>query len=138
MEDEEEPGLASVILGSILALPLFFVIYILVATIAYAAIVFLNSFEGRFIAYAGQLFASVMSAYIGVVCGRMALDAALKAWNGWPIFVVQILFALLFVFVLVRRPDLYGGWWEIALYSIQNIASLVAGYVLIVMRADTR
>jgi hypothetical protein len=132
--EEEKPGWFAVLIGSILALPLFCIVFVIVATIAYVVVRFLNSFDGSFFARVGEFVAAVASAYIGVVVGRMTLDRVLKAWNGWPIFILGILYTALFVVIVVDQPERYNGWWEMVIFGVQNVAMLIAMWPLIVRR----
>ena len=120
----------SKIAGSIVAVPIFLVVYLAAATAVYIIFVFFNSVsnaEGptRWV----ELMAAGLSGYLGALAGQGICKITLKAWNGWPAFIVTggLLIAGGIAGYIIGR-----GWWELVLLAIQATTTLAATWTYMV------
>jgi|CXWL01.1.fsa_nt_gi cytochrome c biogenesis protein CcdA len=136
MADAQEHKAVSVILGSVLAVPLFFVVFVIVFIAAYIVLSFLNSYEDGGITRLTELSVSIFAPIIAAFVARKALDAAFKSWNGWPTFILFIALNALMIWRVVDHQWQIDGWWQMSLYSVQMVVSIGAVYWWIARHAD--
>jgi hypothetical protein len=115
------------LIGTLLSVPIFFSAYATAASIAFVALIvwqWLMASRGSGLTNGAELIASLASGYAGAVGGRMAIDKFLKAWNGWPIFLLLVFVFSLTFFVLTTHSKTAGNWWFIALLAGHSAVSL--------------
>ena len=120
----------SLILGSILSVPLFLVAFLVVATITYLVWTFLQGTADG-VARIVELVATVISSVAGVAAGRWLCDKALKSWSGWPSFILLIILTLMTITAIVFGYSEVGGW-QMALQIIQIVSATIAGWFILI------
>jgi len=120
-------------IGSLLAVPIFLIVYLVVAVIVNVVMTFMNSIAGDGPTRWVELLAFGVSGFAGVYAGRWVLDKALRSWSGWPTFVTMTALMALANFAdwfLAPEPD----WWVAALKSIQSGIAIIAMWAYLIRR----
>lgn len=135
-----EQGPLPTFLGSIFAIPIFLVVFVLVSVLAYAGLILFQMLNldprGGGLTYGSQLFASAVSGYAGVQGGRAAIEAILKAWNGWPTFLVFVSCWIALFYIPLQVMDIATSWWSLVLAGLQCIVSVGTAFFGIARKAD--
>ena len=132
-------GWGATLRGSLIAIPIFLVGYVLVATIAYFGLIlvqFLDIRQGG-IDRGAELLAAVVSSYFGVLSGRLLVDSTLRTWNGWPSFLSLVATWSAASFLVLSRPELTLDWWTLFSYGLQGVASIIVGFLYLVLKIST-
>ena len=119
----------SLILGSILSVPLFIITFFAVMMLTYLVYTFLQGTADG-IARIVELTAAVISSIAGVAAGKWVCDKAFKAWSGWPCFVILVLLTLLGVAALLMGAS--DDIWQSVLGILQIGAAAVAGWFMLI------
>jgi hypothetical protein len=139
-EERRVRGPIPTFIGSILAVPIFLVSYLIVSTIAYIVVVLFQMLNldprGGGLTYGTYLFAAVLSGYFGVRIGRALLDAWLKAWNGWPSFLVFAAVWATFFYFVITRTQFADTLWNVVLTGLQCAASLLTAFYFVALKAE--
>jgi hypothetical protein len=138
-EERRKRGIGALIIGSIAAIPIFFVVYIVVGALAFAGILLLQWLHlepGGGITRMADLLAAGMSAYYGVAAARSSIGAILNAWNGWPTFVLLIAAWATAFYVLTTRTDLAMTWWLLVVGILHALIAIVTSFFLVARKHD--
>lgn len=117
-----------------MAVPVFFVCFLVVAVAAYIVHTFLAGSVSDGVPRLVELSAAIISSILGVGAGRWVCDKAFKAWSGWPIFVLFILFSLVSILAIFMG---YGeGVWRSVLSIAQLGSACIATWFWVVKKLD--
>ena len=124
----------SLVLGTILSIPLFLVSFLVVAVVYYVFHTFMAGSVTDGVPRFVELTAAVISSVVGVWAGRWVCDKAFKAWSGWPVFVLLVALGLLNTGAILQ--GYHDGWWQAALATVQLVAACVAAWFMAVKKVD--
>jgi hypothetical protein len=79
--------------------------------------------------FGAMLFAAGTSGYFGVQAGRAAIDFALKAWNGWPTFLIFLGFWIAFFYIPFGVLHSQPALWPLILAGLQCLVSVGASFI---------
>jgi cell division protein FtsW (lipid II flippase) len=128
---------ASMVIGSILSVPLFIISYAVVATVIYAALVFFGSEAGAGVNRWTQFTASIFAPVAGVYAAQWCCDHAFKAWNRWPALISLVLLLVLVIFVVAVNPE-SRSWWDRVLDIAFGVSGVGAGWTILIKEAATK
>lgn len=136
--DRKERGARSFgawLFGTVLAIPIFFIVYAVVAAAAFAGILLLQWLNldrtGNGITRMAELIAAAASGYFGVQVARHAVDAVVKSWSGWPTFLLLLAVWGAALYYLAARTDLSNTWWLLVLEGLHAAIAVSLGFLWI-------
>jgi hypothetical protein len=137
---KREQGAVPTFLGSVFAVPIFLVVFILVSVLAYAAAILFQmlnlDLQGGGLTFGAVLLASAVSGYAGVRVARIAIDAALKAWNGWLTFFCFVTAWGVAFYYPLQVLHLDVAWLSLLSAAVQCLVSLIAAFFAIARKVD--
>ncbi len=128
-------------IGTLLAVPIFFGAYAAAASLAYVGLIafqWLMESKTGGLTNGAELIAALGSGYAGVAAGRTALDSLLRAWNGWPTFILLIAAAGLSFSSLAWHRETAGNVWLMILLGGHTAVALFFALELIVRKKALR
>lgn len=124
----------SLVLGTILSIPLFLVSFLVVAVVYYVFHTFMAGSVTDGVPRFVELTATVISSVLGVWAGRWVCDKAFKAWSGWPVFVLLVALGVLNTVAILQ--GYHDGWWQAALATVQVVVACIAAWFMAVKKVD--
>lgn len=124
------PDRGSLIVGTILSIPLLLAAFVVVATAYYFFHTFMAGAVGGGIPQLVEFSAAVLSSVIAIGAGRWLCDKALRAWSGWPFFVLLLALTLLNTAAILA--GYHDGVWAAVLATAQLAAAAIASWFLLV------
>ncbi|KQY90820.1 MULTISPECIES: hypothetical protein [unclassified Brevundimonas] len=124
----------SLVLGTILSVPLFLVSFLVVAVVYYVVHTFMAGSVTDGVPRFVELTATVISSVLGVWAGRWVCDKAFKAWSGWPVFVLLVVLGLLNTVAIFQ--GYHDGVWQAVLATVQLVVACVAAWFMAVKKVD--
>ena len=131
-DDVKGQDRGSLVLGSILSVPLFMICFVAVAVVTYLIYTFMSGSVTDGVPRIVELSGAAISSVAGVWAGRRVCDLAFKAWSGWPVFVLLVALGTLnTVAILMGYHD---GLWQALLATVQVVAACIAAWSMAVKK----